>query len=393
MNKSYLIHGVWVVVAIAAYAFGSRSSGSSDQHTSESNSRSSAVSTRISNRGTSSKSNSRSKNSLAQRPESNSRSYSETDLIKLGTDFKNAKGPIERRLAFSEILKALTSENALLLREQIVHLDQDSAEFREFHYAWGSLAGETAVTHGEETKKRDMAATLAGWMNADPDAAMAYFNALDPKRQNDRGGLKWGAVFGLVDTDPARAAEFVAARFEAGDRDAGKMINIATDAVFRSGDQGEVTAFLASIPGGEIEIQAHQHAARKYAQDDPAGTAEWASRLPEGDGKNHAVGTSFHVWAGQNPKEAAAAIASMPASQKDAARYGYATRVVHDDPAVGVEWATSINNPDARQRALYDTGKTFFRKEPEAARVWLPKSGLPAATQQKLLDRANRKGR
>ena len=162
------------------------------------------------------------------------------------------------------------------------------------------------------------------------------------------------------------------------------MIHIAASAALRSGDRQEITSFLTSVPDGELSIQAHQHAARELAKTDPAETVEWAVDLPDGDGKNHAVGTSFHMWAGRSAKEAAAAIASVPADQRDAATYGYATRVVHEDPAIGVEWAATISNQEARGRALVDTGRVFYKRDREAANAWLATSGLSPDQQKKI---------
>jgi hypothetical protein len=87
---------------------------------------------------------------------------------------------VERRLAFAAILEKLNAGNALELRELIADMPQDSLEFREFHYAWGSVAGVEAVTHGQDTPKKDMAAALAGWASNDPSAALAYFDTLTP---------------------------------------------------------------------------------------------------------------------------------------------------------------------------------------------------------------------
>lgn len=388
MKQSYLIHGIWVIVAIAAYTFGSRSSDSSPDSSADSGSSKSTVTTRVSDRG--SPRSSQSENS-ANRITTETRILSKSDIINLGEDFKTAKNLLERRAAFTKILEALTPENATQLREQIAHLDQDSQEFREFHYAWGMIGGETAVEHGADTRKRDMAATLAGWMSQDPDAAMAYFKTLNEEQMNGRGGMKWGAVYGLADNDPARAVEFVKERAEAGDRDARHMMNITLDKVIESGELGNAEAIARAIEGTKIEGSAYRHLAWKLAENDPVGAADWATGLPQGEGRNHAVGTSYNRWAGEDPQAAAAKIATLSdQGVRDAATYGYATRVVWDNPATGVEWAASIQDNNSRNRALVDTGRTFFHKDPEAAKAWLQTSGL-SEEQQKQITR--RKGR
>lgn len=387
MNKSYLIHGVWVLVVLAAYAFGSRSSSDDSKPSSNNSAPNSTVNTRISDRETSNSSVSGKTSRLNTRSESETRTYSESDLINLGTDFKTAKNLLERRAAFSKILEALTPENATQLREQIAHLDQNSQEFREFHYAWGMIAGEVAVQHGAETRKRDMAASLAGWMSTDPDTAMAYYESLDEGQQRG-SGMNWGAMFGLADADPFRAVEFVKQRSEAGDRDAKRMINVALDKVLESGDLGTAETLARSTEGTKLETNAYRHLAWKMSETDPAGAADWAAGLAQGDGRNHAIGTSFNRWAGEDPQAAAAKISSLtdPAA-RDAATYGYATRVVWDNPATGVEWAASIGDDKSRQRALVDTGRAYFRKDPDAAKAWLQTSGLNEEQQKQITRR------
>ncbi|MFT6179053.1 MAG: hypothetical protein ACJAQT_001574 [Akkermansiaceae bacterium] len=388
MKKNLFFHLIWALVAMTAFIIGSRVTQADDDGTNSSSPPSpSQLSTRqFSTDGspeqggpTGTKSS-----SLRSSSQSPSTSFTDADITELGEVFRMAKGPIERRLAFSEMLKNLTPENARLMREQIAHLPQDSAEFREFHYAWGAIAGQEAITHGKDTPKRDMAASLAGWAASDPTSALAYFNQLSPEEQSSGTHLKWGAAFGLADVDPQLAAAFALERFQNGDKEAPKMIHIAASAILRSGDREEATDWAANIPEGTLQNQAFERLAGEYAKEDPASTVEWAVDLPEGEGKNHAIGTSFHHWAGRSPEEAAAAIASVPAADRDAATYGYATRVVHDDPAIGVEWATSISDPEARGSALVDTGRIFYRKDREAAQEWLATANLPEESVQKI---------
>ncbi len=103
---------------------------------------------------------------------------SEREIELLGEKFRSSN-PIERRLAFSELLEGLTAENALLVREQIEHLSDKSPEYREFHYAWGAIGGVDAVLFGADTPGDDMAPTLSGWASTDPLGARAWLETLD----------------------------------------------------------------------------------------------------------------------------------------------------------------------------------------------------------------------
>ena len=389
MKKNMLHHLIWALVAITTFVVGSKINSSSSEQaagtkdytisSSSSNRRAGASEENSSNRRTRS---TRSKSRTSSESDANL-PLTEEGIAELGAIFKNGN-LVERRLAFAEMLKQLTPGNARQLRKQIADMPQDSAEFREFHYAWGAIAGDEAILHGKETPKRDMAAALAGWASEDPKSAMAYFDTLSPEEQKTAAHMKWGAAFGLADADPQLAAEFAAERFAAGDKDAGKMIHIAAAAAMKSGDREEVTQWASNIPEGDLQNTAFQRIASDFAKDDPAEAVDWATSLPDGEGKSHAVGSSFHQWANRDPKEAASAISSLPANQQDAATYGYATSVVHKEPSAGVQWAANIKDPNDRTNAMVDTGRIFYRRDREAAKEWLATSNLPDEAIQRI---------
>lgn len=382
MKKNVLIHLAWGLIAVVTFVTGQRlaSSSEGEQETSSEQS-STTFPTRRAARG---EENDENGNPSGRRSREDGRATDgELPLTEVATDFKTGN-LVERRLAFAEILKRLTPENARELRELVADLPQDSPEFREFHYAWGAVAGQDAVIHGKDTPKRDMAAALAGWASKDPTSAMIYFDSLSPAEQNNGALMKWGAAFGLADADPSLAAEFAAIRAEGGDKDATKMINIASAAILRNDDPEQAARWASDLPGGELQNTAFRHLAGEYAKEDPNQAVAWASDLPAGEGRDHALGTSFHHWANRDVQEAAKAIEALPAPDRDAATYGYATSVVHKDPAIGVEWAANIQDPDKRNRALVDTGRVFYQRDQEAARQWLTESGLPEATVQEI---------
>lgn len=394
MKKSYLVHLVWAFVAIATFAIGSKSFDSPED-TANNNGKnpSTGLSSRSSgSRDDASSSNPRSRTKTARNAaaadDDAPANLSEADVRQLGFDLKSAKGPLERREVFSQILKSLTPENAKLMREQVLHLDHDSSEFREFHYAWGAIAGEEAVLNGAETRERDMASTLAGWAAKSPEDALAYFRSLDKDAQNG-SGLKWGAVYGLVDADPNLAVKFAMDQKEAGDKEAGRLMDLVTRQVLRSGDPADAANWASTLPAGEMQDTAISRVAREYADEDPVATLDWANTLPEGKGKNRAVRESFSEWAQENPEAAATRLGSMNESpERDSAAYGYATRVAWENPQVGIEWANTITDEGTRNNALMETGRAFFRKDPEAAKQWLSNSGLNAEQQKRVTSRS-----
>ena len=56
------------------------------------------------------------------------------------------------------------------------------------------------------------------------------------------------------------------------------------------------------------------------------------------------------------------------------------------DPAAAIAWADAIGDPGLRETALTTVAVSYLENQPEAAAAWLPESGLPVATRQRILD-------
>jgi hypothetical protein len=397
MKKSHFIHVGWAIVALVSFILGSQfvsesRSGTGTQNSDTGESTSSAPG--LSNRNVENEKGSSARSDRNRTDEetlaTSTTILSEAQISQLGLDLRNARNPIERREIFGQLLASLTVENAKTIREQIAHLDSDSSEFRDFHYAWGAIAGQEAVLNGAETKERDMATTLAGWAGADPDAALAYYNGLSDEEKNNNE-LKWGAAHGLADADPNLAVQFALDRHASGDRDAGKLIDLAAREVLRSGDMADAAQWATTIPNGPMQAAAISRVAREYADENPVAATQWATTLPAGDAKNKALWNSFREWAGDDPEAAAGKLNSMSSSpERDSAAYGYTNRIAWEDPAAALDWAGTITNQDTRQRAVMESARVYYRKDPEAAKQWLSTSGLDEKQQAEVTRRGDR---
>jgi len=324
-------------------------------------------------------------------------SLSEQDIESIGERFRSSRNPIERRLAFSQLLKGLTPENARLMREQIAQLPSDAAEFREFHYAWGAIAGAEAVMHGAETKKPDMAATLAGWASADPDAATAWFRGLEQQSDENYANQKnlvAGMVYGLSDADPELAARFVLEVAATSDGRSDWMMNIVTGKVLQTRGPVEAAAWAENLPPGSVRAGALGRVAGDYARKDPQAAVAWLEAIPASEDTTRGMQSAFSAWAGRDPEVAGRHINEMPASiNRDWAVSGYAPRVAHEDASNGLEWVESISDPGVREQTLIHTARVFYHHgDKSEVREWLPTSGLsPEAQQQVLNDRRRRR--
>jgi hypothetical protein len=364
MKKSQLVHLFWALIAVAAFAIGSNNPTSHPNRGSTIAGKPNASPRGLSNQSDrtklsrSGKARSVTKNrETSMAGESKFATLSESEIRQIGIDLKATKTPLERRELFSQILANLTPENAKLMREQIVHLDSNSSEFRDFHYQWGAVAG---------------------------DAALTYFNSLEPDAQNG-SGMKWGAVYGLIAADPNLAVRFTMDRQQAGDKEASRLMDLVTRQVIKSGNPAEAANWATALPSGEMQDAAIRRVAEEYAEEDPVAALDWANTLPEGNGKNRAMRESFSEWARENPKAAADRLGSMSASpERDSATYGYATRVAWENPTAAIEWANTISNEETRANALMETGRAYFRKDPEGAKQWLSGSSLNEEQQKRV---------
>jgi hypothetical protein len=431
MKSSLLVHGCWFAAVVAAFAYGSmraRTTNAADSSPSAQRVTLGSLDIDASGNGESGSQHadgsSKKSNGLTGWTSSR-RPLTESDILELGRQFKNPLDPIQRRLAFARLLEGLTVDNALQIREQIAHLDGESAEFREFHYAWGAIGGSDAVLNGTETKERDMAATLAGWASADPAAAMNWFNSLPEKNEKfSAQDLKTGMIHGLANNDPSLAASYVFKFAEGGDGQAEKMLGIVTEKVLQVSEPAEAADWAAGLPDSALRASAMDRVAHDYVAKDPVAAAawaeqfagdsknarvieevgdEWAERDPKasiawlesldpGEGKSQGIGSALGEWVKKDPEAASQYLIDMPNSQeRDYAISGFSSRLAWEDPASAITWADEITDPGKRSETLVQAGQALFRRDAEATRIWLPSSGLSPEAQEKVLNPPRRR--
>ncbi|MEM9480986.1 MAG: hypothetical protein AAGA58_15135 [Verrucomicrobiota bacterium] len=347
------------------------------------------------------------------------RVLSDDDIMELGEKFRTELDPVARRLAFAQMLEGLTVENAFLMREQVDHLSERSGEFLEFHYAWGAIAGQDSVLHGQDTEKRDMAATLAGWASADPYAAMKWFNEFTETEGNNGQEILGGLIHGLANEDFGTATDFVFDLAESGNRKAEEMLRLISGKVLRTMSAEDAAAWAENLPEGRLRASAMDRVAHDYVGDDPVAAATWAEQfvgtehaarvieevgdewaerdpvasinwlesLEDSDGKMMAFRSAVGEWVKRDPKAASEYILNMPKSapERDPAISGFVSRLVHEDPVSAITWAGEISDNGRREATLVSAGRQYLRQDPAAAMEWLLGSGLPMEVQGRVL--------
>ncbi|MBK1831007.1 hypothetical protein JIN77_09745 [Verrucomicrobiaceae bacterium R5-34] len=389
MKNALYIHIIWAVVAGIAFVVGAKNfTGAASTDSEDADSR---VGARYSERyqraghgAPGARATSRNHSAAGAGRQAGKTKLSDAGIRSLGQLLKTSNDPIERQIAFAKLLESMTAENAMFLREQIAHLPDDSDEWREFNYAWGALAGESAVTFGETSEKRDHAALLSGWASADPQAVAQWFDQLPDDRKNSNR-LKWAAVYGMSHNDPILATNFILDQSGTNDRDAAKMINVVAASFLRSSSTEDVARWSENLPEGRVRDAAVSRVAREFADEDPAKAVAWLTTLPQSDGQNQGMDSVFSRWARQDAEAAASQLNEMAESpMRDSAVKGFSDRLVRQDPAAAIQWASTISDTTRRTKALVDYGRRFMRNDPDSAASWLVDSGLDEASQKRI---------
>jgi hypothetical protein len=372
---------------------------------------------------------------------SEKKNLSDLEIESLGQKLKESTNPIDKRLAFSQLLQGLTAENALLIRDQIKDFDAGSPEFKEFHYAWGSIGGTDAIMFGVDTVEPDMSPALSGWASSDPQKAIAWFESLDMendssfdpllkdrkmKAEDLRNHLMGGLVQGLADTDPDLAMRFVQEVLDSGNKAAHGMMHAPISAMIRISSPIEAAQWASQLDEGFVRDQAMSrtadHFARKdfeaakewaesvssndgaervigpvtknWASRDPEAAMDWVSSLPEGKAQHSGTWAALNGWAGKDPAAASDYLANMPDSEmRNVAISGFSDRLVWENPQAAMTWANSITSDEMRNDALTRVGRSWARKDPKAASDWADSTpGIPLTIQSEI-DNARSKQR
>lgn len=317
------------------------------------------------------------------------------NLESLGEQFKKTSNPLERNKIFNQLLSLMTADNALTIRDLIKDLRYDSPEFRNFHYAWGALAGKEAIEFGLESREYDGGILFQGWASASPDAAREWYTNMD--FQNDpafehmreRGRteerikeyLQEELVKGLYAADPREAAQYLSTLEGENAAFARRSSEeLVEDIISRNGIEA-AKDWVELLPTEDYTSGAIGEIADEWSEKDSGAALEWAMTH-----ENDAVRQSAleNVWrniaqgqGGADPFTAAEEISAMaPSPDKDYALAGFASGSRREYPETAVEAALSISDPGLRDRALVSSASSYLRSNPTEANEWLQNSGI-----------------
>jgi len=421
-------HALWALGLVGAFFLGTQLENQEESRSSQSTS-SDSVSPR-SSRQLSSQDRGGQPNSERQKASQNNISNLFSDspfsgdrieqLVKASFSDPNQ---INRRLAFSKLLEGMTRENASAIRDQLSAFDTDSTEWRDFHYAWGALAGAEAFTDSIGAEKKDLRSLMSGWAAVDPSGAIAMIADLPEELADQKERLESGIVSGLADRDRDEAANYVFTLAAEGRENTGNLMERVTHEVIRASGHEDASVWVAGLDDGPLKGSAMNEVAERYVRNDPEAASQWIEtfasedyaaravreigkewaekeplaavtwldQLPEGEGQNRGLNSAFGDWEDKDPVAAGEYLMNMPTSAKrDSAISGFAIGYAYQDPQTAIAWANDISDPALRMRSLTSVASAFYRRSPEEARAWLPDSGLSPEAQAQVQSRRRR---
>jgi hypothetical protein len=427
MKTKLLIHGFWALAVIAAFSLGWRSSRSGSEIGTNAENRSKISQAGVNQEYAAGESrNSRSgSRELGSRPDSDLEGLfgkivsGSASLESLANQALKDPNPITRRLAFSRLLEALTSENAETIRSQLVSLGADAEQWRDFHYSWGAISGKAAFEHAMKSEEQDLAASMTGWAAANPSEALAMLNNLPQEVEGQKDELIASIVTGLTHRDKSTATDLVLKLEKEGNGRAGNLMEIVAKEAIRMQGAEQASIWAESLPDGAMKGTAMGRIAESYVRKNPQAAAKWGERfadkeyassaieqiggrwaesdpvaavgwlesLPAGNGQKAGLSRAFGDWEDRDPAAAGEYLLAMPNSAKrDSAISGFAMGYAWQNPQLAITWAQDIQDPALRQSSLTRAGQAFFRRDPSGAKAWMENSGLSPEAQQQIVN-------
>ena len=229
-------------------------------------------------------------------------SLNSSQIKVIGQSMVSELNPLKRRSIFNSLLEGMTLENAKEIRDQIKRLDQNSSEFRDFHFIWGSMAGAEAVINGTKTSERDLHITMTGWVSSKPDEAIAWFDQIDTlnDKRLSKNDLKRSVVDGLSNIDPNRAVDFISILAQSGDKDANKLIHNVARKVTQTMDLEEAGAWADGLTNKNMRKSAMDSIVPRFAYSDPESASKWAASL-QSDMAYTAIQKVGEAWSHRDP--------------------------------------------------------------------------------------------
>jgi hypothetical protein len=129
--------------------------------------------------------------------------------------------------------------------------------------------------------------------------------------------------------------------------------------------------------------------ASRWEDINPEACCEWLLTRPAGKGRDRSVSSSFHNWAKRDLEGSTTFLSQLePSHDKDLALSGIAWHRNDSDPVDAVALVRRMENPERRDKQIFDIARNFWERRRKEAEAWFPESGLSPEQIEKIRSRA-----
>lgn len=276
------------------------------------------------------------------------------------------ENPLDRNralLAFIDQLAPGDFEEAVAGFRNLGITESRLGEYSLLLTAWAQADPLSALTYAKANTRSNFAADtiLTSWATRDPEAAIRWAEA---DYQGDGANPYMpGIIRGLVETDPVRATDLLAALPRSEER--GQGLDYMLPHLLRQGTEA-TQAWIAAITDESLRNGAMLRTARNLADNDPAGTVDWLLANP-GEATQRRMDDVYSVWAKKDQQAALSSLNTLPAGDiRSNALRGVVSSVAAADPTAALNLMDTYPN-DVNDRMVQHFIWNSFDKDPATA--------------------------
>jgi hypothetical protein len=336
----------------------------------------------------------------------------EAEIRELGQQLDDLKDP-KAAFAHGKLLAGMTLDNAELIGEYL--------EGNEYYFRLGELQKGGILELRETIDRRLRDQAIAGWVHSDFEGAMIWYDSLPRKKgEGTQKSFAKAIAEGLASFDLKAAEDFAHTWLDEEVFLPGDLIKIIFNKRSKIMDFPELGIWADQVTNnGALDWKMLTETANRAVLNDPAMAIEWASTLPEkrdwvndriasrwddinpkacnewlltrpaGKERDRSVSASFHNWAKRDLEGSTTFLSQMePSHDKDLALSGIAWHRNDSDPVGAVALVRQMENPERRDKQIFDIARHFWERRRKEAEAWFPESGLSPEQIEKIRSRS-----
>jgi hypothetical protein len=257
---------------------------------------------------------------------------------------------------------------------------------------FATVAPEAALARASElpVEQRSMIARAAldAWTRLDPKAAAAWARSegmrvsyvIDCGINQNEAIAEVVSQLCPVDLDAALQAAAGA------ENTFGSLSEMLSKEILAQRSPEAAREIVAAMTDDRLRWGITSRLAGEWAAKEPQATGAWVLTMPPERERAEILGAVIDHWPVDDLAAARAFVFALPpGEERNAVRHRFAYRLGPEDPPAAIALAAMENDSCLREHMTVQFGVLWMRRDPEAARKWLPASGLGEVWQAHIL--------